>query len=177
MLDVRTFHFLCWRSYFSGKRYLRTLSRIERAVTLPPQAAQMAELYWMALTRDVPFSQYGEDEATVAAAGNTHVAKSVSSMRSLYLVLAQFPDAIQRRRMLRVGMHLTFSEAPPHLRSSITRLKQRTLGKSGRLRRQPIPCLRYKTKNMETKRDSNNIGLRSPVSQKQFSLNNMLPLS
>ncbi|CAN0473339.1 unnamed protein product, partial [Scytosiphon promiscuus] len=31
-------------------------------------AAQMAELYWMALTRDVPFSQYGEDEATVEAA-------------------------------------------------------------------------------------------------------------
>ncbi|CAM9447778.1 unnamed protein product [Laminaria digitata] len=33
-------------------------------------AAQMAELYWMALTRDVPFSQYGEDEATLAAADN-----------------------------------------------------------------------------------------------------------
>ncbi|CAN0344122.1 unnamed protein product, partial [Laminaria digitata] len=30
----------------------------------------MAEQYWMALTRDVPFSQYGEDEATVAAADN-----------------------------------------------------------------------------------------------------------
>ena len=29
----------------------------------------MAEVYWMALTRDVPFSKYGEDEATVAAAG------------------------------------------------------------------------------------------------------------
>ena len=41
----------------------------ERMFTIPPQAAQMAELYWMALTRDVPFSKYGEDEATVAAAG------------------------------------------------------------------------------------------------------------
>ncbi|CAM9093034.1 unnamed protein product [Laminaria digitata] len=48
------------------------------ALTLPPAsainsedlAAQMAEMYWMALTRDVPFSQYGEDEATVAAADN-----------------------------------------------------------------------------------------------------------
>nr|CAF04025.1 vanadium-dependent iodoperoxidase 1 [Laminaria digitata] len=48
------------------------------ALTLPPAsainsedlAAQMAEQYWMALTRDVPFSQYGEDEATVAAADN-----------------------------------------------------------------------------------------------------------
>ena len=42
---------------------------IERFFTIPPQAAQMAELYWMALTRDVPFSKYGKDEATVAAAG------------------------------------------------------------------------------------------------------------
>ncbi|CAM9505578.1 unnamed protein product, partial [Laminaria digitata] len=33
-------------------------------------AANMAELYWMALTRDVPFSKYGEDEGTVAAAEN-----------------------------------------------------------------------------------------------------------
>ncbi|CAM9093102.1 unnamed protein product [Laminaria digitata] len=48
------------------------------ALTIPPAsalnsedlAAQMGELYWMALTRDVPFSQYGEDEATVAAADN-----------------------------------------------------------------------------------------------------------
>ncbi|CAN0450676.1 unnamed protein product, partial [Laminaria digitata] len=49
------------------------------ALTIPPVpalnsedlAAQMAEVYWMALTRDVPFSTYGEDEATVAAAGDT----------------------------------------------------------------------------------------------------------
>ena len=27
----------------------------------------------MALTRDVPFSQYGEDEATVEAAGNPNI--------------------------------------------------------------------------------------------------------
>ncbi|CAM9161286.1 unnamed protein product [Laminaria digitata] len=33
-------------------------------------AANMAELYWMALTRDVPFSKYGENEDTVAAAEN-----------------------------------------------------------------------------------------------------------
>lgn len=32
----------------------------------------MAELYWMALTRDVNFSQYGEDETTVAAAGDAN---------------------------------------------------------------------------------------------------------
>lgn len=29
----------------------------------------MAEVYWMSLTRDVPFSKYGEDETTIAAAG------------------------------------------------------------------------------------------------------------
>ena len=29
----------------------------------------MAELYWMALTRDVHFSKYGQDETTIAAAG------------------------------------------------------------------------------------------------------------
>lgn len=37
---------------------------------MPPQAAQLAEVYWMSLIRDVPFSNYGEDETTVAAAGN-----------------------------------------------------------------------------------------------------------
>ena len=40
---------------------------------LPPlvdaKAANMAEAYWMSLTRDVPFSKYGEDETTIAAAG------------------------------------------------------------------------------------------------------------
>ena len=50
-------------------RYLLSVPWIERMFSIPPQAAQMAELYWMALTRDVPFSKYGEDEATVAAAG------------------------------------------------------------------------------------------------------------
>lgn len=47
------------------------LRRIQRIVTWAYQAAQLAELYWMALTRDVPFSKYGEDEATVAAAGKS----------------------------------------------------------------------------------------------------------
>ena len=46
---------------------------MERIFTIPPQAAQMAELYWMALTRDVPFSKYGKDEATVAAAGTSTI--------------------------------------------------------------------------------------------------------
>ena len=36
----------------------------------PPQASQLAEVYWMALARDVPFSQYGVDDITVTAAGN-----------------------------------------------------------------------------------------------------------
>ena len=36
-------------------------------------ARSLKEDYWMALTRDVPFSKYGEDEATVAAAGMTHM--------------------------------------------------------------------------------------------------------
>lgn len=41
-------------------------------VCVQPQAAQLAEVYWMSLVRDVPFSQYGEDNTTVAAAGITH---------------------------------------------------------------------------------------------------------
>ena len=36
----------------------------------PPQASQLAEVYWMALARDVPFSQYGVDDITVTAADN-----------------------------------------------------------------------------------------------------------
>lgn len=35
----------------------------------PPQAAQLAEVYWMSLVRDVPFSQYGNHQDTNAAAG------------------------------------------------------------------------------------------------------------
>ena len=35
----------------------------------PPQAAQLAEVYWMSLVRDVPFSQYGNHWDTNAAAG------------------------------------------------------------------------------------------------------------
>lgn len=38
-------------------------------VCVAVQAAQLAEVYWMALTRDVPFSKYGEHEDTIAAAG------------------------------------------------------------------------------------------------------------
>ena len=33
------------------------------------QAAQQTEVYWMALTRDVPFSQYGNDGLVQVAAG------------------------------------------------------------------------------------------------------------
>ena len=33
------------------------------------QAAQLAEDYWMALARDVPFYQYGTNEITTTAAG------------------------------------------------------------------------------------------------------------
>ena len=63
----RMFRFMVVVSWFVG--CLLTVPSIECMFTIPPQAAQMAELYWMALTRDVPFSKYGEDEATVAAAG------------------------------------------------------------------------------------------------------------
>lgn len=35
------------------------------------QAAQLAEVYWMALTRDVPFSKYGDHDATITAAGES----------------------------------------------------------------------------------------------------------
>ncbi|CAM9992880.1 unnamed protein product, partial [Ascophyllum nodosum] len=48
------------------------------ATTIPPVptldspelAAQLAEVYWMALARDVPFMQYGTDEITTTAAAN-----------------------------------------------------------------------------------------------------------
>ena len=63
----RMFRFMVVVSWFVG--CLLTVPSIECIFTIPPQAAQMAELYWMALTRDVPFSKYGQDEATVAAAG------------------------------------------------------------------------------------------------------------
>ncbi|CAM9166878.1 unnamed protein product, partial [Laminaria digitata] len=61
------------------------------ALTIPPAsalnsedlAAQMAELYWMALTRDVPFSQYGEDEATVAAADNLATMPGFANMNGV----------------------------------------------------------------------------------------------
>ncbi|CAN0356400.1 unnamed protein product [Laminaria digitata] len=33
------------------------------------QASQLAECYWMSLVRDVPFSQYGSNPVTRAAAG------------------------------------------------------------------------------------------------------------
>lgn len=33
------------------------------------QAGHLAECYWMSLARDVPFSEYGENELTIAAAG------------------------------------------------------------------------------------------------------------
>lgn len=45
------------------------------------QAAQLAELYWMSLTRDVPFSKYGEDEDTIAAAGKSHSMPRTRSTR------------------------------------------------------------------------------------------------
>lgn len=32
----------------------------------------MAEVYWMALTRDVPFSEYGTDPMTILAAGEQY---------------------------------------------------------------------------------------------------------
>lgn len=37
-----------------------------------PQAAQLAECYWMALARDVPFADYASAEVTVAAAGEIY---------------------------------------------------------------------------------------------------------
>ncbi|CAM9167488.1 unnamed protein product, partial [Laminaria digitata] len=46
-------------------------------------AAQMAEVYWMSLTRDVPFSQYGEDEATVAAADNLATMPGFAKMKGV----------------------------------------------------------------------------------------------
>ncbi|CAN0412585.1 unnamed protein product [Ascophyllum nodosum] len=49
-------------------------SRLRRFPRYPPSspelAAQLAEVYWMALARDVPFMQYGTDDITVTAAAN-----------------------------------------------------------------------------------------------------------
>ena len=50
---------------------------MQHTETVNPQASQMAELYWMALTRDVPFSQYGENSLTVEAAGNKQIFASL----------------------------------------------------------------------------------------------------
>lgn len=36
------------------------------------QAAQQTEVYWMALIRDVPFSQFGNDGLVQVAAGKLH---------------------------------------------------------------------------------------------------------
>lgn len=36
------------------------------------QAAQMAEVYWMALTRDIPFSEFATSSLVRAAAGELH---------------------------------------------------------------------------------------------------------
>lgn len=50
--------------------YVDTLRHVcVLSIRMCGQAAQMAECYWMALTRDVPFNQYGSDEVTVTAAG------------------------------------------------------------------------------------------------------------
>ena len=38
------------------------------------KAPNMAEAYWMSLTRDVPFSEYGDDETTIAASGTLDIA-------------------------------------------------------------------------------------------------------
>lgn len=37
------------------------------------QAAQLGEVYWMSLTRDVPFSKYYDHPDTIAAAGKSSV--------------------------------------------------------------------------------------------------------
>ena len=37
------------------------------------QAAQQTEVYWMALARDIPFSQFGSNDLIRLAAGTQHV--------------------------------------------------------------------------------------------------------
>ncbi|CAN0451866.1 unnamed protein product [Ascophyllum nodosum] len=53
-------------------RHIRSATTIPPVPTLssPELAAQLAEVYWMALARDVPFMQYGTDDITVTAAAN-----------------------------------------------------------------------------------------------------------
>ena len=45
----------------------------------------MAETYWMAVTRDVPFSQYGTDELTITAAGSCNcINRHFAALRRLH---------------------------------------------------------------------------------------------
>ncbi|HYO71240.1 MAG TPA: vanadium-dependent haloperoxidase, partial [Archangium sp.] len=71
-----------------------------QAVTLPPAprfdsklaAAEMGELYWMALARDVPFIHY----ATEAATANTVLARSIHSLNTEFQAYGgPFPVTVQ----------------------------------------------------------------------------------
>ena len=49
--------------------------------TMPcSQAAQQAEVYWMALLRDIPFSQFGTSNAVMQAVGNTQTRFSLLTL-------------------------------------------------------------------------------------------------
>lgn len=52
-------------------RYTQRFVLRVRCTARGAQAAQLAECYWMALARDVPFTDYAAAEVTVAAAGET----------------------------------------------------------------------------------------------------------
>ena len=47
------------------------------------QAAQQAEVYWMALARDIPFSQYAHNDVTRLAAGKPGLECFVFGYRSV----------------------------------------------------------------------------------------------
>ncbi|CAN0441852.1 unnamed protein product [Ascophyllum nodosum] len=54
----------------SGPAFSATTIPPVPTLSSPELAAQLAEVYWMALARDVPFMQYGTDEITTTAAAN-----------------------------------------------------------------------------------------------------------
>ena len=57
----------------------------------------------MALTRDVPFSKYGEDEATVAAAGIMYISAYTSCSKSQGATSPYLEVDFYRRELVSLG--------------------------------------------------------------------------
>ncbi|MGB9366868.1 MAG: vanadium-dependent haloperoxidase [Xanthobacteraceae bacterium] len=89
-----------------GGRCFSLSSPDAQALTLPPPptfesaetAAEMAELYWMSLTRDVPFARYGENELVAMAAKDLSRLQG-STIDPRHLFLANYPGVADGPRV------------------------------------------------------------------------------